>query len=155
MYNHDRPDVSRGFGFVTFDAQAPMHAAIEGLHNQEWNGKKVSVRSARARPDPAKQHLSAPRAVGSSAPVVSPTSHPSGNMASRLCHSLTLASSPSSADAKKVFVGGISFNTTDESLRNAFERFGPITDARVMMDAATQKSRGFAFVTFDHVEVPG
>ena len=39
--------------------------------------------------------------------------------------------------------------------RNAFERFGPITDARVMMDAATQKSRGFAFVTFDHVEVPG
>ena len=51
--------------------------------------------------------------------------------------------------AKKLFVGGLSWNTDDNGLRSAFERFGSISEARVIMDRQTGRSRGFGFVTFD------
>ena len=49
---------------------------------------------------------------------------------------------------KKLFIGGLSWDTTDETLREAFEKFGEITDAKVITDRDTGRSRGFAFVTF-------
>ena len=50
---------------------------------------------------------------------------------------------------KKVFVGGMSWNTDSEGLRQAFERFGEVVDARVITDRDTGRSRGFGFVTFE------
>ena len=49
---------------------------------------------------------------------------------------------------KKLFVGGLSWNTTDDGLRQAFERFGEVTDAKVITDRDTGRSRGFGFVSF-------
>lgn len=49
---------------------------------------------------------------------------------------------------KKLFVGGLSFNTTDDGLREGFARFGEITEAKVINDRDTGRSRGFGFVTF-------
>ena len=49
---------------------------------------------------------------------------------------------------KKLFVGGISWNTGDAELRQAFESFGEITEATVVADRQTGRSRGFGFVTF-------
>jgi len=49
---------------------------------------------------------------------------------------------------KKLFVGGLSWNTSEESLRQAFESFGEVTEAKVIMDRETGRSRGFGFVTF-------
>jgi RNA recognition motif-containing protein len=51
--------------------------------------------------------------------------------------------------SKKLFVGGLDWGTTDQSLREAFERFGAVADAKVIMDRETGRSRGFGFVTFD------
>jgi len=51
--------------------------------------------------------------------------------------------------AKKLFVGGLAWATTDESLREAFEEFGEVRDAKVIMDRETGKSRGFGFITMD------
>ena len=48
----------------------------------------------------------------------------------------------------KIFVGSLSWNTTDEGLRQAFERFGEIDYVRVVTDRETGRSRGFGFVTF-------
>ena len=48
----------------------------------------------------------------------------------------------------KLFVGGLSFDTTDMSLRDGFARFGDITEAKVITDRDTGRSRGFGFVTF-------
>ncbi|KAL4074311.1 hypothetical protein J3A83DRAFT_4128174, partial [Scleroderma citrinum] len=48
----------------------------------------------------------------------------------------------------KVYVGNLSWNTTDETLREAFGEFGEIIDAIVMKDRETGRSRGFGFVTF-------
>jgi RNA recognition motif-containing protein len=46
----------------------------------------------------------------------------------------------------KLFVGGLSFTTTNDSLRDAFARFGNVTSAIVMTDRETGRSRGFGFV---------
>ncbi|KAG9062921.1 hypothetical protein KI688_004518 [Linnemannia hyalina] len=48
----------------------------------------------------------------------------------------------------KLFIGGLSWNTTDESLRQGFEQFGQVNDAIVVKDRETGRSRGFGFVTF-------
>ncbi|MCX7809059.1 MAG: RNA-binding protein, partial [Deltaproteobacteria bacterium] len=50
--------------------------------------------------------------------------------------------------SKRLFVGGLSWGTTDESLRSAFERFGEVLEAKVIVDRETGRSRGFGFVTF-------
>lgn len=47
----------------------------------------------------------------------------------------------------KIFVGGLPYHTTDETLRKFFERFGEIDEAVVITDRATGKSRGYGFVT--------
>ncbi len=49
---------------------------------------------------------------------------------------------------KKLFVGGLSWDTTDEGLRAAFATFGEVTEAKVITDRETGRSRGFGFVTF-------
>jgi RNA recognition motif-containing protein len=54
--------------------------------------------------------------------------------------------------SKKLFVGGLSWNTTDDGLLAAFERFGAVTEAKVITDRDTGRSRGFAFVTFESNE---
>lgn len=46
----------------------------------------------------------------------------------------------------KLFVGGLSWGTTDDSLRAAFASCGTVVSAKVMMDKFTGKSRGFGFV---------
>ncbi|KKR07496.1 MAG: RNP-1 like protein RNA-binding protein [Parcubacteria group bacterium GW2011_GWC2_39_14] len=48
--------------------------------------------------------------------------------------------------AKKLFVGSISFNTTDESLRAFFEQVGTVETATIIKDRMTGRSKGFGFV---------
>ena len=50
--------------------------------------------------------------------------------------------------SNKLFVGSLSWNTDDQGLHAAFSRFGEITDAKVISDRDTGRSRGFGFVTF-------
>src|SRR4030043_1534483 len=50
--------------------------------------------------------------------------------------------------AKKLFVRGRSWDTTDDGLRQAFASYGEITEAKVITDRNTGRSRGFGFVTF-------
>lgn len=57
--------------------------------------------------------------------------------------------SPIKSMSNKLFVGGISWSTNEDSLRNAFERFGLISEAVVVQDRETGRSRGFGFVTFE------
>ncbi|KAH6640641.1 hypothetical protein F5144DRAFT_561171 [Chaetomium tenue] len=52
----------------------------------------------------------------------------------------------------KVYVGNLSWNTTDDSLRSAFSNFGEVVDSIVMKDRETGRSRGFGFVTFSSTD---
>ncbi len=54
--------------------------------------------------------------------------------------------------SKKLFVGGVSWGTTDDGLREAFERFGEVAEAKIITDRETGRSRGFGFVTFNNAE---
>jgi RNA recognition motif-containing protein len=65
-----------------------------------------------------------------------------------------MSSSPIHKDTTltKIFVGGLPYHTTDESLRKYFEHYGPIEEAVVITDRTTGKSRGYVFVTMKRVE---
>ena len=52
----------------------------------------------------------------------------------------------------KLFVGNLSFNTTENTLQEAFSAHGTVVEANLMMDRMTGRSRGFAFVTFSTPE---
>lgn len=52
----------------------------------------------------------------------------------------------------KVYVGNLSWGTTDDSLRAAFEQYGQVTDSIILKDRMTGRSRGFGFVTFSTAE---
>ncbi|XP_039297652.1 heterogeneous nuclear ribonucleoprotein A1, A2/B1 homolog isoform X2 [Nilaparvata lugens] len=49
---------------------------------------------------------------------------------------------------RKLFIGGLNYKTTDDSLKKHFEQWGEIVDVVVMKDSNTKKSRGFGFVTY-------
>lgn len=48
----------------------------------------------------------------------------------------------------KIFVGGLPYHTTDETLKLFFQKFGNIEEAVVITDRSTGKSRGYGFVSF-------
>ncbi len=48
--------------------------------------------------------------------------------------------------AQKLFIGGLSFTTTEEQLRTAFAEVGQVDSATIVMDRDTGRSRGFGFV---------
>ena len=52
----------------------------------------------------------------------------------------------------KLYVGNLSFKTTEDELRAAFGQFGAVTDVYVAMDKMTGRPRGFAFVTMGTAE---
>ncbi|XP_078170163.1 glycine-rich RNA-binding protein RZ1A-like isoform X2 [Carex rostrata] len=55
----------------------------------------------------------------------------------------------SDGEEYQVFIGNLSWTTTDRSLEDAFSKFGKISDAKVVNDKYSGRSRGFGFVTFD------
>ncbi|MCA9516204.1 MAG: RNA-binding protein [Myxococcales bacterium] len=50
--------------------------------------------------------------------------------------------------SKKLFVGGLDWNTDNQSLHQAFSEYGDVVEATVITDRETGRSRGFGFVTF-------
>jgi len=54
--------------------------------------------------------------------------------------------------ATKLFVGKLSFNTTDESLLALFAEYGKVVSARVATDRDTNRSKGFGFVEMENQE---
>ncbi|MHB1156450.1 MAG: RNA recognition motif domain-containing protein [Phycisphaerales bacterium] len=46
----------------------------------------------------------------------------------------------------RIYVGNLSYRTTEDGLREAFGAFGSVTDVHIVMDRETGRSRGFAFV---------
>jgi len=51
-----------------------------------------------------------------------------------------------------LYVGNLSFNVTENDLQDAFAAFGTVTEANLMMDRMSNRSRGFAFVTMSSDE---
>ena len=54
--------------------------------------------------------------------------------------------------SNKLFVGNLSFDTTENDLQDAFAAYGTVTEANLMMDRMTNRPRGFAFITMSTAE---
>lgn len=54
--------------------------------------------------------------------------------------------------AKKLYVGGLSYSTTEASLRQAFEKAGAVTSASIIIDKMSGRSKGFGFVEMESDE---
>lgn len=52
----------------------------------------------------------------------------------------------------KLYVGNLAFSATDGDLREVFSQFGTVTDASILMDRTSGRSRGFGFVTMSSHE---
>jgi RNA recognition motif-containing protein len=48
--------------------------------------------------------------------------------------------------AKKLYVGNLSYNTTEDGLRNLFSGFGNVASAKIVFDRETGNSKGFGFI---------
>jgi len=48
--------------------------------------------------------------------------------------------------AKKLYVGNLSYNTTEDGLKNLFSQFGSVTSAKIIFDRETGNSKGFGFI---------
>uniref|UniRef100_A0A803Q044 RRM domain-containing protein n=1 Tax=Cannabis sativa TaxID=3483 RepID=A0A803Q044_CANSA len=49
----------------------------------------------------------------------------------------------------RCFIGGLSWSTSDRGLKDAFDKYGKLVEAKVVVDKFSGRSRGFGFVTFD------
>ncbi|XP_057762263.1 organelle RRM domain-containing protein 6, chloroplastic [Arachis stenosperma] len=79
-----------------------------------------------------------------------PQPHASGSSSSSTSSNSNSKPSPSSAapPSTKLYVSGLSFRTTEESLRNAFMNFGQVLEVNLVMDKIANRPRGFAFLRY-------
>uniref|UniRef100_J3MIA6 RRM domain-containing protein n=1 Tax=Oryza brachyantha TaxID=4533 RepID=J3MIA6_ORYBR len=133
----------RGFGFVEFEEEDAAGNAL-GEPRHLICGRLVDVKRARARPqrnhdEQPSQHqpLEQGQEQGHQPEPGSGTEDGSDNM---------------NYASKKVFIGGLRDNITEEEFRTYFETFGNVTDVVVIYDSMTNRSRGFGFVTFGSEE---
>ena len=54
--------------------------------------------------------------------------------------------------SNKLFVGNLSFDTTENDLQDAFSAHGTVTETNLLMDRTTGRPRGFGFITMDTAE---
>ncbi|XP_062187058.1 heterogeneous nuclear ribonucleoprotein 1-like [Phragmites australis] len=139
----------RGFGFVEFEEEAAAASALgDGDRPRHFIcGRLVDVKRARTRAprDQGEQHVQHQQREqglgqghqGNQPPARNGTVDSGNNV---------------NYDSKKVFIGGLRDNITEEEFRAYFETFGTVTDAVVIYDSLTSRSRGFGFVTFDSEE---
>lgn len=139
----------RGFAFVVFSDPSTVDLVM-AEERHEINHKIVDVKRAQARgiapPSIHQGHGgggAAAATVGAGSGAAAATERPHRPIKQE--DSLTAEQAQA-----KVFVGGIPPHVDRDELRTIFSEFGPVTDAIVMVDQATQRSRGFGFVTFEH-----
>lgn len=128
-------DKSRGFGFVTF---ATVDAALDSLkESQKMIDNRLTTCSLDGVGNPAvhPKHLAA---VRQSAACV-------GGGAGAALHQPT---DGRDLAARKLFVRGLAWETSSQTLLSTFVTFGEIEEGGVAMDRNTGKSRGYGFVTF-------
>ncbi|KAJ7487770.1 hypothetical protein FB451DRAFT_1528322 [Mycena latifolia] len=136
---------SRGFGFVTYSSEQEANAAIENMNEQELEGRRVRVNMANAKPSGGGGGYGGGGGGygggggGGYGGGGGGYGGGGGGYGGYDNNQVTMS---------KLYVGNLSWNTTDEKLRDAFAVYGQVTDSICMKDRDSGRSRGFGFVTF-------
>ncbi|XP_073281218.1 uncharacterized protein [Primulina huaijiensis] len=75
-----------------------------------------------------------------------------GNFELAISNSSLFQAIRSMSSSSKLFVGGLSYNTDEMGLRDAFAKYGDVVEAKVILDRDTGRSKGFGFVTYATTE---
>ncbi|KAG6719134.1 hypothetical protein I3842_04G188100 [Carya illinoinensis] len=113
----------RGFGFVVFSDPSVLDRVLQDKHTID--GRTVEAKRALSREEQQTSSRTGNFNAGR-------TSGGGGNF-----------------KTKKIFVGGLPSNLTEDGFREYFENYGQVTDVVIMYDQNTQRPRGFGFITFD------
>ncbi|XP_057864377.2 heterogeneous nuclear ribonucleoprotein 1 [Cryptomeria japonica] len=114
---------ARGFGFVVFADPSILDRVLQDKHTID--GRTVEAKKAVPREEQQNARANSYNNNGGQAFV--------GGV----------------VRTKKIFVGGLPANLTEEEFKIYFQQFGTINDVVVMYDHSTQRPRGFGFITFD------
>ncbi|KAF3532534.1 hypothetical protein DY000_02041115, partial [Brassica cretica] len=125
----------RGFGFVRFANAYEVDKALRDSHY--ILGRAVDVKKAIPKHEHMRQQLNVQ-------PYLSQVQQNNDGGVHEM-----LVNGNNYHRTKKLFVGGLSSETTKEEFKTYFEKFGRITDVVVMHDSVTNRPRGFGFVTYD------
>jgi len=117
----------KGFAFVTIDNAGAANKAIDNMDQTELDGRTIRV------------SLSRPRGEGGGGGGGGGGGPPG-------------AFNTSGQAEVKLYIGNISYDTTEVSLRDAFSKFGTVTDCFIPTDRDSGRPRGFAFVTMPAAE---
>ncbi|XP_022875248.1 heterogeneous nuclear ribonucleoprotein 1-like [Olea europaea var. sylvestris] len=117
----------RGFAFICFSESSAVELALQDSH--EILRRMVDVKKAIPRSEQQQSQQQHNRGLSRD--------------------TRTNGRSNDKFRTKKIFVGGLSANLTEEEFRSYFEKFGTITDVVIMQDSMTHRPRGFGFITFD------
>lgn len=120
----------RGFGFVVFADPEVADEVASGQHT--INGRQVEAKKAVPRDGDSNGTRQQPNPQAQAKPGIEATVEQNQDVRT-----------------KKIFVGGLPPTITEEAFRGYFEEFGKIQDAVVMYDHATNRPRGFGFVTYE------
>ncbi|CAM9888309.1 unnamed protein product [Ectocarpus sp. 6 AP-2014] len=127
---------SKGYGFVTFKSMDGAHAALE---NPE---KMIDGRVSLCNLAALRSSQPLPARAGGGMQGGAMQGGAGGMMGG------AVGGSGEDVSARKIFVRGLSWDTTTESLRTMFSQFGELEDCVVTTDRASGKSKGYGFVTF-------
>jgi nucleolin len=107
----------RGFGFVTLSTRAAAEQAISKMDQAQLDGRTIRVNESRPKGERA------------------PGEGPGAGFNSE------------GKDDVKLYVGNLSFDSVQESVRSLFEQYGPVSDCFMPTDRESGRVRGFCFVT--------
>ncbi|WCJ24091.1 RNA-binding (RRM/RBD/RNP motifs) family protein [Euphorbia peplus] len=114
----------RGFGFVVFADPPVLDRVLQDKHTID--GRTVEAKKALSREE---------QQTNSRAGNANPGRNTGGG--------------GGNVRTKKIFVGGLPPNLSDDGFRQYFETYGQVTDVVIMYDQNTQRPRGFGFISFD------
>ncbi|XP_037736406.2 RNA-binding protein Musashi homolog 2 isoform X5 [Chelonia mydas] len=129
------------------------------LERSCYNSKRMNSGSSCIPPPPALQAAGLPGIDGPclqssevssllSSPAKRQLKDPGHDMEADGSQATSGSPNDSQHDPGKMFIGGLSWQTSPDSLRDYFSKFGEIRECMVMRDPTTKRSRGFGFVTF-------
>ncbi len=130
----------RGFGFVTFSTRAAAEDAAAKMDQSQLDGRTVRVNESKPRGE-------GPADYGGSRGGGGAGGGRGGGGGPGLGPGGTGTFNPQGRDEVKLYVGNLSFETTEENVRSMFEQYGTVTDCFLPTDRDTNRVRGFAFVT--------